>query len=263
LKSLFFNLKYIFSEISKTGRIFLFLDYDGTLCPIVKRPDRAILPLKTRHILSRLADNKRIVVSIISGRMLRQVKNLVGLKGIHYAGCHGFEIEKADKAYFFPKLSKLKIRINAVRRRLKIELSAITGWEIEEKDIIFALHYRRVKNNNIQKLKNIFYNIVKPYKAKEDIVIAKGKMVLEVRPGLNWDKGRYCLYLMNKLKYKGEKILPLYIGDDTTDETAFKVLRRKGITVFVKGERKISLAEYYLGSTNEVTDFLGRLNRQV
>lgn len=262
MKSLFFNLKYIFSEISKTGRIFLFLDYDGTLCPIVKRPDRATLPLKTRNILSRLADNRRIVVSIVSGRMLRQVKNLVGLKGIHYAGCHGLEIEKDDKAYLFPKLSKSKIRINGLKRRLKIELSAITGWEIEEKDIIFALHYRRVKSSNIQKLKNIFYNIAKPYTSKGEIVTASGKMVLEVRPALNWDKGRYCLYLMNKLKHKDERIIPLYIGDDTTDETAFKVLRRKGITIFVKGERKTSLAEYYLGSTNEVTDFLGRLNRQ-
>jgi len=85
--------------------------------------------------------------------------------------------------------------------------------------------------------------------------------VLEVRPALNWDKGRYCLYLMNKLKGKREKIAPVYIGDDVTDETAFKVLKEKGITVFVKGERKTSLAEYYLSSTNEVVKFLGQLNK--
>jgi len=262
LKSLFSNLKYIFPKISKAGRIFLFLDYDGTLCPIVKKPNRAILPLKTRRNLSKLADNKRIVVSVISGRMLGQVKNLVGLKGIYYAGCHGLEIERADKTYLFPRSSKLKIPVNAIKRRLKIELRAITGWEIEEKNIIFALHYRRVKNSNVQKLKKIFYNITKPYIAKGEIITAKGKMVLEVRPAVNWDKGRYCLYLMNKLKYKGEKIIPLYIGDDTTDETAFKVLKKKGVTIFVKGERKTSLAEYYLDSTNEVTNFLGRLNQR-
>lgn len=262
MKPLFFNLKYIFSKISKRGRIFLFLDYDGTLSPIVERPDKAILPLKTRHILSRLIDNKRIVVSVVSGRMLKQVKNLVRLKGIHYAGCHGLEIEKADKAYLFPRLPKLKVQIDDVKRRLKIELRDIAGWEMEEKGIIFALHYRRVKSNNIAKLKNIFYNIIRPYTAGGEIITARGKMVLEVRPALDWDKGRYCLYLMDKLKYKGEKITPVYIGDDTTDETAFKALRRKGITIFVKGERKTSLAEYYLNSTNEVTDFLSRLNQQ-
>ena len=89
---------------------------------------------------------------------------------------------------------------------------------------------------------------------------AEGKMVLEVRPAANWDKGRYCLYLMNKLKYKGEKIIPVYIGDDITDETAFKLLKKKGITIFVRGERKTSLAEYYLNSTNEVISFLKKLN---
>jgi len=69
------------------------------------------------------------------------------------------------------------------------------------------------------------------------------------------------LYLMNKFKGKREKIVPVYIGDDVTDETAFKVLKEKGITVFVKGERKTSLAEYYLSSTNEVVKFLGQLNK--
>jgi len=240
--------------------VLLFLDYDGTLSPIVKKPDQATLPLKTRQALSKLVNNKRIVVSIVSGRALAQVKKLVGLKGIYYAGCHGLEIEKIDSAYYFPGLVKFKIRIDAIKRRLQIELSDITGWEIEEKGIIFALHYRRVKDKNIEKLKRRFYDITMPYRAGGEIVAAKGKMVFEIRPALNWDKGRYCLYLMKKLKRKGEKITPVYIGDDMTDETAFKVLRGKGVTVFVKGERKTSLAEYYLDSTSEVKDFLSQLD---
>ena len=263
MKSLFYNLKYIFHRISKAGRVFLFLDYDGTLSPIVKKPDKATLPLKTRHILSKLVDNKHMVVSVVSGRMLKQVKKKVGLKGIYYAGCHGLEIENADNDYISLKFSNQKIYIDTVKRKLKIELKAIAGWEIEDKGIILALHYRGVKPNSICNLKSIFYNIIKPNLTKAEMVATEGKMVLEVRPAVKWNKGRYCFYLMNKLKYKDEKITPVYIGDDKTDETAFKLLREKGITIFVRGERKTSLAEYYLDSTNEVAKFLGQLNKQV
>jgi len=261
LKSLFLNLKHIVSSLPKTGRIFLFLDYDGTLSPIVRNPNKAILPSKTRQILSKLVNNKRVVVSVVSGRMLSQVKALVGLKGIYYAGCHGLEIDRVGKSYLLPHLAKIKEQVSDIIGKLEIELKSIAGWEIEDKGIIFALHYRRVKNHDIEKLKYAFYSIVRGYLSEGDIVAARGKKVFEVRPALNWDKGRYCLYLMNKLKGKREKIVPVYIGDDVTDETAFKVLKEKGITVFVKGERKTSLAEYYLSSTNEVVKFLGQLNK--
>ncbi len=261
MKSLFLNLKHIVPKLSKTGRIFVFLDYDGTLSPIVKNPSKATLSSKTRHVLSKLANNKRVVVSIVSGRMLSQVKALVGLKGIYYAGCHGLEIDKVGKSYLLPHLAKIRAQVSDIIRRLKAELRTIAGWEIEDKGIIFALHYRRVKKHDIEKLKYTFYSIVRGYLSEGDIVTARGKKVLEVRPALNWDKGRYCLYLMNKLKGKGEKIIPVYIGDDVTDETAFRVLKGKGVTVFVKGERKTSLAKYYLSSTNEVVKFLCQLNK--
>ena len=258
MKSLFLNLKQIVFRVSKAKRVFLFLDYDGTLSPIAKRPDKATLPPKTRHILTKLINNKCIVVSIVSGRMLKQVKNLIGIKGIHYAGCHGLEMEKRDETHLFPCFAKTKTQISVIKRKLEIELRSTAGWEIEDKGIILALHYRRVRGKNIEKLRAIFSDIVKPYVMRGEIAIGRGKMVLEVRPAINWDKGKYCLYLMDKLRYKDEKITPIYIGDDITDETAFKVLRRKGITVFVRGERKTSIAEYYLNSTKEVVDFLNQ-----
>ena len=237
----------------------IFLDYDGTLAPISKRPELALLPYNTGQILRRLVKNNRVLVSIISGRVLKQVKRLVGIKGIYYAGCHGLEIDSSGSVDFVAVLKKPRIFIKEAKKLLIKELKNIVPLktlDIENKGIILSLHYRRVKEPYLKDLKRIFYRVSRPYVASGEMVVIKNKKVLELKPGIKWDKGMYCLYMLKQLGQKGQKILPLYIGDDKTDETAFKALKAKGITIFVRGEKKTSLAQYYVDSTNEVKNFL-------
>ena len=237
----------------------IFLDYDGTLAPISKRPELALLPYNTGQILRRLVKNNRVLVSIISGRVLKQVKRLVGIKGIYYAGCHGLEIDSSGSVDFVAVLKKPRIFIKEAKKLLIKELKNIVPLktlDIENKGIILSLHYRRVKEPYLKDLKRIFYRVSRPYVASGEMVVIKNKKVLELKPGIKWDKGKYCLYMLKQLGQKGQKILPLYIGDDKTDETAFKALKAKGITIFVRGEKKTSLAQYYVDSTNEVKNFL-------
>ena len=260
MKSLSKNLKDILSRIKKADSILLFLDYDGTLTPIVKTPNKAILQTKTKNILKSLIKNKSVELSIVTGRSLADIKRLVGLKGIRYCGSHGLDIDSVPKRGVLKKALKSKIHIAKIKRSLLSKLKNITGYEIEDKKLILALHYRNVSSSQLPALKKAFYSVSKPYIDKGLLKSASGKKVYEIRPNLDWDKGSYCKYLLKDLGGFKKNIIPIYIGDDTTDEAAFKALKKKGITVFVKGERKTSLAEYYLNSTGEVISFLKKLN---
>jgi len=256
LKSALSNQKDIVKRIEKAVHLLLFLDYDGTLSPIVSRPEDALLPKSSKILLESIAKKNDVTVSVVTGRSLKEIKRLIGIKGIYYAGCHGFEVSQKRRDHTLPEVKKVLPLIKKIKSTFKKELKDIKGAQIEDKGPILALHYRRVKKSQIHDLKEIFDACLSPYLKSKKITTAKGKMVLEVRPSMDWNKGRYCLYLIENLKKKYNQILPIYIGDDETDETAFKVLKRKGITVFVKGEKKTSSAEYYLKSTEEVLKLL-------
>lgn len=259
MKPLPSNLIYILPKIENAPRVVFFLDYDGTLTPIVDKPARAVLSPKTKFILKKLSEDKRIIVSIVSGRSLSQIRKFIGLKNIYYAGNHGLEIALGERSYIIPEAKKSLALIRSLKKALLRELKSIRSAEVEDKGIILAIHYRRVRKSLIPQIKKIFLEVTRPHLKSKKIRIAKGKKVLEIRPSVEWDKGKYCLYLLNRLKRKNKRILPVYIGDDVTDEDAFRVLRKKGVTIFVKGEKKTSSAEYYLDSSDEVNDFLTKV----
>jgi trehalose 6-phosphate phosphatase len=259
LKSLALNYKKIFFKISKADNLLFFLDYDGTLAPIALKPELALMSNSTRKALKKLMQDKRVSVSVISGRTLKDVKRLVAIKGIYYSGCHGLETENLYSAGSVSDLKKIRIFIKQARKSLVKELSGIvpTGIiDIEDKGFILSLHYRRVKKQHIKYIKKVFYGAARQYVDSGEMIVTRNKKVLELRPDIKWDKGTYCLYMLKILSRYRKKILPIYIGDDRTDETAFKALKGKGITIFVKGERKTSLAQYYVNSTSEVRVFL-------
>ena len=91
-----------------------------------------------------------------------------------------------------------------------------------------------------------------------------GKKVLEIRPPLAWDKGKAALWLLRKqeLAYGRGNVVPVYIGDDSTDEDAFEALKGRGVTVFV-GPPRLSAAQYYLKQTQEVTELMKRITEGV
>jgi trehalose-phosphatase len=262
LKSLYLNLNKILAYLNTARHLIVFLDYDGTLAPIADSPKQAFMPKSMRRALTGLVKNKRIFVHIVSGRTVKEVKPLVGIKGVSYAGCHGLDMQGAFPAGYGEKLKKARCWVKNIKRRLVEELKAMSVMEsidIEDKGIILSLHYRRAVKGKRKGLIDIFRKSVKPCTDSGDMVIVKNKMVIELKPAVNWDKGAYCLYVLNNTTKKHKPVLPIYIGDDNTDETAFRALKDKGITVFVKGEKSFSDAEYYLNSIDEVQYFLNFL----
>jgi len=256
-------MRYIFDCADKikaeiAGRhIMLFLDYDGTLTPIVDTPDKAGISEETKSLLRDLSESPWCRLAIISGRAIKDVRAKVGLKEVVYSGNHGLEIIGPQICFTAPVSTSYKIILERIKDTLKKRLSGVKGALIEDKGMSFSLHYRLVDKKKIALVKTVFHETTAAELVRRKINIKAGEMVLEVTPATENDKGKVVLWLLAREQFrKGEKqILPIYIGDDLTDEDAFKALKNKGLTVLV-GKKASSQAKYYLKDTKEVRKFL-------
>lgn len=232
----------------------LFLDYDGTLTPIVKKPGMAELSRTRKKLLKDLARCRHVRVAIVSGRMLSDITKRVGIKGIYYVGNHGFEITGPKLKFTHPKARSAKPVLHRIKKELNRRLKGIKGIIIEDKILTMSLHYRLVKASALKQVRKIFRQIVSPYLKAKKIRITRGKKVFEMRPNADWDKGKAVLWLIKKLD-SSKKAMPIYIGDDTTDEDAFKALRHKGETIRV-GRKKKTCAKQAVNDVDDVYRFL-------
>jgi alpha,alpha-trehalase len=240
----------------KGKRPFVALDYDGTLTPIVERPEWAVLSEGTRETVRRLG--RLCTVAVISGRDLPDVRGLVGIEEIFYAGSHGFDIAG-------PRETRVEARkgeeyvplLDRIEGRLREALRDIRGSQLERKKYSLAVHYRRVARGDVPRVERIVDDALRD---RPELRKGHGKEVFEVQPRIDWDKGRALLWLLEALGMDGPDVLPLYIGDDVTDEDAFRVLEDRGVGIFVTdGGPRETKARYVLVDPGEVRDFLEAL----
>lgn len=244
--------KEYFLKVKPDQKIALFLDFDGTLVPIQKNPAQCILSDKLRNQLQLLADSNRCYLTVLSGRSLSDIRKMVGIRKIYYGGNHGLDISGPDVKDTHPKALLAKPIIKHVRDLLKKEIANIEGAWLENKKFTVSLHFRSVKKGDISLIKKIFYTVVNEFLENKLLSVIKGKKVLELTPNASWNKGSAVLWILQQLK---DKCLPIYIGDDQTDETAFKALNRKGITIRI-GKSKKTAAKYHLKGHWEVSRLL-------
>lgn len=234
----------------------MLFDFDGTLTPIVERPDLASLSQDIRELLKVLA--RRYKVGIISGRSIADIKGLVGLRRIYYSGNHGFEISGAEIRLVRPQAKRVQPLITKLCEELSGELGNIKDVIIENKELTASVHYRLVEHGKIKNMRKILERTAKPYINSGAVKVAHGKKVFEIMPNIDWDKGKAVLWIMNVVDPEG-KLMPVYIGDDRTDEDAFLALEKRGITILVSEKPKKSHAKFYLKNVDEVKEFLEKL----
>lgn len=238
----------------------LFLDFDGTLAPIVARPGLAQLPQEARDCLTMLLKKPRFRLSVISGRSLEELSHLLAIEGIVMAGNHGLEIRGPGMDFIHQEAQRLKGKLREFRKRLEEKIYQIEGALVEDKGLTVSLHYRMVPEH---KLHQVYQALQRALAEETDLIVREGKMVLEVRPRVDWDKGRAVLWVLGSLhgpKWERD-CLPIYLGDDLTDEDAFRTLRGRGISIFVGSNLEQSSADYYLSSPSQVIQFLSWLQR--
>ncbi|MFP3939136.1 MAG: trehalose-phosphatase [Thermoanaerobaculia bacterium] len=237
-----------------------FLDYDGTLSPIVDRPAAANLPPATRDAVQRLA--LRYPVAVVSGRARADVERRVGLPEVAYVGTHGFEIEGPgddEPSLRHEPARELAPAIRRVSRALERELAEVEGSEVETKPYTVAVHYRRVPPERYPQVEAA---VERQLAAHPGLRRGEGKRVFEIRPDMEWDKGHAVLWLLRALALDRPDVVPVYIGDDVTDEDVFRAFEGRaggGIGIVVMDRPRPTGATYRLQDPDEVRELLERV----
>lgn len=249
-------------RVRNARRILVMSDFDGTLTPIAGRPEEATMPERTKELLQALVQQPRVVIGIISGRALDDLRSKVDVEGVTYAGNHGLEIEGPEVVFVNPSAEMARSTVQRLHRDLSRALAGIEGVVIEDKGLTLSVHYRLVDAEKTDHVKSVFDEIVSGMSATDRIRTTAGKKVLEVRPDVDWDKGKAISLLLDRqVDAEGEgEVLPVFLGDDVTDVDGFSAVEeRGGISVFVGDEVENSVARYFLRSPAEVEQFLRQL----
>jgi len=252
-------LEHVQEIAGRSGRVAVFLDYDGTLTPIVSQPEDAWLSDSMRHELQALA--AQAPVAILSGRDLDDVRRRVNLDGIVYAGSHGFDIagprglRKQVATEFLPKL-------DIAEKELQETLDGISGTRVQRKRFSIAAHYRNVEENDAPRVKRAVGEVTARHRELRRL---DGKKVYELLPAIDWDKGKAVTWLLETLGLESRSggIRPIYIGDDRTDEDAFRALQQHGIGILVSEQLHPTAASYSVKDPDEVERFLRALTTRL
>ncbi|MPZ98647.1 MAG: trehalose-phosphatase [Dehalococcoidia bacterium] len=233
-------------------RVAVFLDYDGTLTPIVAQPDLAVLSPNMRQVVERLAGVAQ--VALVSGRDIEDLHRMAAIDGIAYAGSHGFQFRDRDgHEEVMEGAAAYRADLERAAAAVERELAGIPGTLIERKGFAVATHYRQVAPEREHEVCEQVETVAARFPR---LRVTGGKKVIELRPALDWDKGRAVLALVER--WGGDEVYPVYLGDDETDEDAFRALRGRGAGIIV-GDASATLAQYRLRDVDEVHAWLEAL----
>ncbi|HEX5724932.1 MAG TPA: trehalose-phosphatase [Longimicrobiaceae bacterium] len=207
----------------RTGRLVLLLDFDGTLAPIVDRPEEAAMPPATRRALERLRALPGVEAAVVSGRGLADVRERAAIPGIAYAGNHGMEIHGPGVERVHPEAAAARPVLAAAARALERVVADVPGAWVEDKVLTLSVHFRLAPREHVGALTQAVAGTA----ALLGLRMTTGKEVLEVRPPVDWDKGRAVLFLLEQMRPPAGAPA-LYLGDDRTDEDAFRAVRAWG-----------------------------------
>jgi trehalose 6-phosphate phosphatase len=237
----------------------VFCDYDGALTPIVDRPEDAIIPPATLAALERLAEHT--VVGVVSGRDLADVMAMVPTERVWFAGSHGFDVRKPDgtREEFSEGAAALP-ELESAEAQLGERLGAIEGAWAERKRFAIAVHYRATPDARIAELEALIGDIAASHDA---LRMTGGKKVFELRPDIDWHKGRAVRWLVEAAGLDPATTLPMFIGDDVTDEDGFEEVRNRGVGVVVGTEDRYTAAHLRVDDPDATRALLEKLTTMV
>lgn len=240
------------TQVNGYRQLFLLLDYDGTLVPIAATPGEARPKPELLDLLSKLADLTDLRVAVVSGRALADLEQLLPLPNLYLAGSHGGEYRLPGGPMIQdPVAVAAKREISALLPQVQALLAGRRGFLCEDKGLSLSLHYRLAEPGESREVLDRFRRLAQTLTVQGGLELLAGKMVVELRPrGIN--KGKLVEFFLRQ----AQGARPIYIGDDVTDEDAFKVLAGLGPTVKVDSGPGSSAAAYRFWQQDEVITFL-------
>jgi trehalose 6-phosphate phosphatase len=241
----------------------VFYDFDGTLSEIVEDPDSARLVDGAADALTALS--AACPVAILSGRDLADVRERIGLPGLWYAGSHGFELTGPDGTHHQNPEAAASIPVlTGAAADLADQLGHIPGVVVEHKRFGVAVHYRNAARDRVGEVAAA----VRTAGQRTALRVTTGREVIELRPNMDWDKGKTLHWVLDYIRDNegAGPLLPIYLGDDITDEDAFDAVDDDGIAILVRhsddGDRATA-ARYALDDPDRVREFTERLARRL
>ena len=245
---IFQNINCIESRIIKLlsqNKLAIFLDIDGTLIPYANHPNNIIMPKNLKYLLYNLRNKLNGALALISGRMVQDIQNIINPLKLSVSGIHGLEYTNNHGQYLRNNIEPIPLDIY---KRLYTFSKNYPGSMIEKKNISVALHYRNAPGIE-KKATSVINRII----SGSDLKLLKGNKVLELVPK-NSNKGKAINFFMNKQPFLNK--IPVFIGDDVTDEYGFKSVNNLGGYSIKVGYQSNTLANFFIKDTTSVLKFL-------
>lgn len=247
--------EYLTNYIGNSFRLALLLDYDGTLTPIVAHPDLAKIPVQTKSVLERLSVMTGVFLAVISGRNVNNVKEMVGIRNITYAGNHGLEVLYPNGTRYVHQLpTEFNEQVRELIKKLEEKVVRDGAW-IENKGASLTFHFRATPENLKHEIEQTAHKIIEDANFK----VGKAHCALEARPKVDWNKGEVALLMLSKEYGENwhENVKVIFAGDDTTDEDAIRALKGNAATFRISSSLNVETsAEKLLSSTEAVLQML-------
>ncbi len=237
--------------IRRAQHILLLLDFDGTLAPLRDRPEDVQLGNATRQVLRRLVSHRRMTVVVVSGRRRADLRERIGMRGVRYFGLHGWEDREGMSLPCHSQWLLLSARLWLA------ESLRLPGIRLENKKMSLTMHFRTASASAVRELRNRIRDMVEIL-GPEGLHVIEGSKVVELFPPEIRGKGAAVQDIASRFR---RAALPIYVGDDASDESAFAALP-VGITIRV-GRARGTAARYTLRNPNEVRSFLERLETKL
>ncbi|XP_050304055.1 uncharacterized protein LOC126741605 isoform X1 [Anthonomus grandis grandis] len=254
--------EYLAKYIGDSLKLALLLDYDGTLAPIAPHPDLAIIPAETKKVLERLSNLSDVYIAIVSGRNVDNVKQMVGIEGITYAGNHGLEILHPDGTKFVhPMPTEFHHKVGELMKQLQETVCRDGAW-VENKGALLTFHFRETPHHLRADLESQAKKMIED----AGFTVGKAHCAIEAKPPVQWNKGRASIYILRTAFGVdwSERIRIIYVGDDATDEDAMLALKGMAATFRVTSSHIIKTsAERRLPSTDSVLTMLKWVERHL
>jgi trehalose 6-phosphate phosphatase len=244
----------VLQRIATAERVFCFLDYDGTLSPLAPTPDAAAPLAGTAPLLQELAGLPGTQVALVTGRTVADLRRFLDVPGICYIGVHGLEISFPNGSVELSEsVAMVRSVLRAIRRQVEEALGGRPGILIEDKELALACHYRLASHADAASARRVVAAIAQSYQRRGvQIAVTHGHAVIEIRSAFA-NKGKTVRRLLGT---HGPSALPVYIGDDQTDEDAFRLLPPESVTIHVGPATTATAARYRLEDPGEVLRFL-------
>jgi len=244
----------VFQRIAGASRVFCFLDYDGTLSRLAPTPDDATTMPGTASLLRQLSITPGTQVAVVSGRPIADLRRFIDVPGIFYVGIHGLEMQLPNGEINLAEgTAMLRSLLPGIKRRLQHSVGSRPGILLEDKGAALACHYRLASPTDASAARQAAATLAHTYQRRGvRLTLTYGPEVAEIRPAYA-NKGKTVCAL---LAVHAPNALPVYIGDDRTDEDAFNQLPSQAITIRVGSPDQPTLARYRVSDPDDVHRFL-------